>query len=174
MLAALCKRHQPRVLWVGDHFIQGRNANNEYEQQRWCMLASECPKVELLDLSGLYIKQSQFFKPLFEKTQLEGLRYLNLNKCSFTRTQMFEIVEMIGETKANDSLEMLDMSQNSCSKCNQDDSTFFKLMLAKLPKLKDFRFCYYAEEPSPDFFNLYFNFLGSKTSMKIAVLDATR
>ena len=62
---------------------------------------------------------------------------------------MYEIVEKIGQTKANDTLEMLDMSQNSCSNCDQDDSRFFNLMLAKLPKLKDFRWCYYAKEPTP-------------------------
>ena len=137
-------------------------------------MASECPGVELLDLSGLYIKSAEFLKPLFAKTQLVGLRYLNLNKCHFTRTQMFEIVSIIGETKANESLEMLDLSKNSCSSCNQDDSTFLNLMLDKLPNLKDFRWSYYSEEPSPHFLNLYFNFLGDKTSLKIAVLDAER
>ncbi len=45
-------------------------------------------------------------------------------------------------------------------------------MLAKLPNLKDLRWCYYAEEPSPVVISEYLEFLGSKASLKIAHLDA--
>ena len=62
---------------------------------------------------------------------------------------MYEIVEMIAKTDANRSLEWLNFSENSCFQCGLDDSKFFTLMLAELPNLKDFRWCYYAEEPKP-------------------------
>ena len=79
------------------------------------MLASQIPHIELLDISDLKINDSIYLKPLFEqKIEFKSLKYLNLKKCNFTRTQMYDIVEMIGKTSANDSLELLNFSENAC------------------------------------------------------------
>ena len=84
---------------------------------------------------------------------------------------MFEIVEMLANSASNTTLEWLNFAENSCSQCGLDDSKFFKLMLETLPNLKDFRWSYYAEEPTPAVICDYLSFLGSKTSLLIAQLD---
>ncbi len=113
VLKSICDLFKPSRLWVGDHFIQGRNANNEVEQSKYCMMASQIPHIELFDLSELQITSSVHLKPLFEQ-HFSCLKYLNLKKCGLTRTHMYEIVEMIAETAANRSLEWLNFSENSC------------------------------------------------------------
>ena len=84
---------------------------------------------------------------------------------------MFEIVGMISRTASNTTLEWLNFAENSCFECGLDNSKFFKLMLETLPNLKDFRWSYYAEEPTPAVICNYLSFLGSKISLLIAQLD---
>jgi len=88
-----------------------------------------------------------------------------MKKCGLSRTDMFEIVEMIARTASNTTLEWLNFAENSCFQCGLDDSKFFKLMLDQLPNLKDFRWSYESEEPTPAVICDYLGFLGSKTSL---------
>jgi len=78
---------------------------------------------------------------------------------------MYEIVEMLANTASNTTLEWLNFAENSCFQCGLDDSKFFRLMLEKLPNLKDFRWSYYAHEPKPAVVCDYLCFLGLKTSL---------